>query len=367
MKKLFLGLACCSLLSCVLAQDVKPVFNKSWSFDGKKNNLHIKGKPTIDKRPRTDERGAPVVTPDTSYWIVFNDYLLRQDAEGKFKTMHALADTNMNHGIYSKRFLINNKPFTGTLVGVLSPHKEIIFEIAFRDGMWASPLVLESNKKERFSYIIKPVPEPIEIPTEEPTENREVPIEEPIRVYKPVIYLYPAATQNVRVALDYNGTLTHTYPKYPAQGWNVEARPDGELRDLATGKTYYELFWEGESHYKYDVSTGFVVKGEETADFLDNALAQLGLNRREANEFITFWLPQLERNPYNLLHFATTEYTTQAKLNVSPHPDTEIRFILVYSPLSQPINIKPQTLNAPPRKGFTLVEWGGQMQPLPTP
>ena len=50
-------------------------------------------------------------------------------------------------------------------------------------------------------------------------------------------------------------------------------------------------------------------------------LAQLGLNEREAEEFIIYWLPKMQNNPYSL---------------------------------------SPQLLpEAPARNGFTVVEWGG--------
>ena len=48
----------------------------------------------------------------------------------------------------------------------------------------------------------------------------------------------------VTVTLDFDGTLTSTYPAY-GDGWTVTARPDGTLTNPATGREYYCLFWEG--------------------------------------------------------------------------------------------------------------------------
>ena len=45
------------------------------------------------------------------------------------------------------------------------------------------------------------------------------------------------------------------------------------------------------------MTEGFCVKGEDTAAFLEDALSKLGLNRKEANEFIVYWLPLMEQNP----------------------------------------------------------------------
>ena len=116
---------------------------------------------------------------------------------------------------------------------------------------------------------------------------------------KPVIYLYPEEETAVTVKLDYAGALTCTYPTY-GDGWAVTACPDGTLTDDA-GQTYSYLYWEGTDTIAYDFSQGFCVAGTDTAAFLEDALAQLGLTRREANEFIVYWLPQMQENPYNLI------------------------------------------------------------------
>ena len=174
---------------------------------------------------------------------------------------------------------------------------------------------------------------------------------------KPVIYLYPEEKTEVSVKLDYEGELTCTYPAYE-DGWTVTAQPDGTLQDAA-GQTYNYLYWEGISHAPYDFSRGFCVKGEDTAAFLDTALSDLGLTRREANEFIVYWLPLMEQNPYNLIAFQTEAYTYRAALEVEPAPDTVIRVFMAWQGLEKAVEIQPQTLTAPDRQGFTLVEWGG--------
>ena len=174
---------------------------------------------------------------------------------------------------------------------------------------------------------------------------------------KPVIYLNPETALEVQVTLDYAGTLTCTYPAY-ADGWTVTAAPDGTLTD-ADGQTYNYLYWEGQSNTAYDFSQGFCVAGRDTADFLEQALADLGLNRREANEFIVYWLPKMQENAYNLIAFQGEAYTQAAKLTVSPQPDTMIRVFMAWKPLDQAVEIEPQALTAPARTGFTVVEWGG--------
>ena len=96
---------------------------------------------------------------------------------------------------------------------------------------------------------------------------------------KPVIYLYSEQETTVSVSLDYAGTLTATYPAYE-NGWTVTAEPDGTLYD-ENGNEYSYLFWEGENNTDYDFSKGFCVAGADTADFLHEKLAEIGLTPRE--------------------------------------------------------------------------------------
>ena len=175
---------------------------------------------------------------------------------------------------------------------------------------------------------------------------------------KPVIYLYPEEETQVNVKLDYDGTLTSTYPSYE-NGWTVDAAPDGTLTDPSTGRQYYCLYWEGETDTEYDFSTGFCVAGADTAAFLEGALADLGLTEQEANEFIIYWLPRMEGNAWNLISFQTTAYTDSAVLTIDPVPDTLIRVFMAWQGLDEPVEVQPQRLTAPERTGFTAVEWGG--------
>ena len=174
---------------------------------------------------------------------------------------------------------------------------------------------------------------------------------------KPVIYLYPEEETLVTVRLDSDFRLTTTYPAYE-DGWTVTAAPDGTLTD-ESGRKYYCLFWEGLSSWDYDFSQGFCVRGEDTAAFLEEALRDVGLTDREANEFLIYWLPKMESNAYNLLSFQTAAYTDHARLTVNPQPDTMLQVYLAWKALEEPVDIEPQVLTAPAREGFTLVEWGG--------
>lgn len=174
---------------------------------------------------------------------------------------------------------------------------------------------------------------------------------------KPVIYLYPEEETDVSAKLDLNGDFTCTYPAYN-NGWNVRAYPDGTLVDK-NGKEYNYLYWEGETYTEYDFSKGFCVKGEDTAEFLEVSLEKLGLNRREANEFIVYWLPLMQENEYNIISFQTDAYTESAKLEIIPKPDSLIRVFMAYKASDEYVEIEEQKLVCPERDGFVAVEWGG--------
>ena len=89
---------------------------------------------------------------------------------------------------------------------------------------------------------------------------------------------------------------------------------------------------------------------------LEDALSQLGLTRREANEFIVYWLPLMQDSPYNLIAFQSDAYAQAAPLTIDPAPDTMLRVFMAWKALDSAVDILAQVLTAPPRTGFTVVE-----------
>ncbi|MBO7665958.1 MAG: hypothetical protein J6S70_00860, partial [Clostridia bacterium] len=150
------------------------------------------------------------------------------------------------------------------------------------------------------------------------------------------------------------------YPEYGENGWeSFVAKPDGTLV-FPDGSEYYALYWEGVSDGAgFDFTRGACVAGKDTAAFLAETLPKLGLSAREANEFIIYWLPLMQKNEYNLISFQTSAYTENAVLCVTPEPDVCIRVFMAFTPLDEPVDILPQEFSAPERHGFTVVEWGG--------
>jgi len=180
---------------------------------------------------------------------------------------------------------------------------------------------------------------------------------------KPVIYLYPETIQDIEIVLDYKGEIIADYPNYDEniKGWSVTAHPDGRIISHTDNQEYSYLFWEGkgEDNIDWNLSQGFVVKGENVKEFLQEKLSILGLTPKEYNEFIVYWYPLMQNNEYNLIHFAGEQYIKTAPLTITPEPDSIIRVFMVYKSLEEMVQIEEQELITPERGGFTVIEWGG--------
>ncbi|MFA6436400.1 MAG: hypothetical protein WCW30_04690, partial [Candidatus Gracilibacteria bacterium] len=125
----------------------------------------------------------------------------------------------------------------------------------------------------------------------------------PITVEKPVLYLYPEQETKVSVQVAYQGLLTSTYPQAQNGAWEVIASPDGTLSD--GNRTYDYLFWEGISPLTetFQFTDGFVVQREEIIPFLEEKLTVLGLNDSEQDDFISYWLPQMNGKGWVMVRF----------------------------------------------------------------
>ena len=176
-------------------------------------------------------------------------------------------------------------------------------------------------------------------------------------VYKPIIYIYPLENTDLTIKLGNKEALTHTYPKYK-DSWNVRVSTNSNIYDYETNRNYYGLYWEGIDAYEVDYNVGFVVKGEEVVSFLEEKLDILGLNEREINEFIIYWIDKLESNKYNYISFRDS--SNLMPLEFSKEPDTLIRVMMDFKALDKYMDIKEQELTKVNRNGFTVVEWGGR-------
>lgn len=179
--------------------------------------------------------------------------------------------------------------------------------------------------------------------------------------YKPIIYIYPQSDMDLKIKLGNSNNLIYTYPKYNNE-WNVHVSSDGNIYDYDTNRNYYGLYWEAYDNYELDMSTGFVVKGNDVVKFLEEKLEILGLNEYEINEFIIYWIDKLESNEYNFISFRSIDDINRTMpLIIDKEPDTLIRIMMDYKKLDKRIKVKEQELTKVERNGYTIVEWGGKI------
>jgi len=175
---------------------------------------------------------------------------------------------------------------------------------------------------------------------------------------KPVLYLYPSKTTDIKVEFAHPEYLTTTYPKYD-NVWEVTAYPNGDLYDK-DNKYYYGLYWDEIRYSEVDFHEGFYVTKENAINFLEEKLNIIGLNPKERNEFIMYWLPILENNGKSIVYFELTkERERDNKLIITPKPDSILRVSIHIKKVNDYVNIKEQKLATFKRHGFTVVEWGG--------
>jgi len=154
--------------------------------------------------------------------------------------------------------------------------------------------------------------------------------------------------------------LTNVYPKMD-NTWNITADENGKLMDLADGREYAYLYYEGlPDRYTAEQDKGFVIQRDSVIGFLQDQLDVIGFNYRESNDMISYWLPQLTEKEYVLISFLfNDECDIYSELKISPKPDAEIRLMMEFISLDQYMEVAPQEIPSFERKPYTVVEWGG--------
>jgi hypothetical protein len=205
---------------------------------------------------------------------------------------------------------------------------------------------------------------------------------------KPVIYLYPTKSTEVKVEFATAMQLDVQIPKY-RKGWDVLAQPDGALTDLlqksadcnlidtkrfgseyaleACRKNQYPyLYWAGQTlQTHYDTpTTGTIVAKEELSKFLNNTLDEIGFKSNEKEDMLFYWLPKMLKKDvayYRVSFLQTPEVNMLFPLNITPRPDSMYRLFMDWEPLdNKPTGgIPPQHFEKINRAGFFLLEWGG--------
>ena len=309
--------------------------NKFYTYDAK--NKKISNSKEYKSVELIDENGYIVVVDN-------DDYLKVLDFEGKEKAKLVKISNNMS---------IHNM-----LSGWYEQDKKEGIYVVVQDSKASYEELSESMKKELnyngqgmdYGYEYYYIPSTGEIGK----------IATYIGGYaKPVLYLYPTKNNTkVTVTFEKPNLLTTTYPKYKNK-WEVTANKNGDLYD-SNNKYYYGLYWEESGTINVDFEEGFYVTKDNAINFLEEKLTTIGLNAKERNEFIMYWLPILEKNDKSLVYFELTDSRENYnKLIINPKPDSLLRVAIHVKKVNEKTNIKRQELKKFERKGFTAVEWGG--------
>lgn len=175
---------------------------------------------------------------------------------------------------------------------------------------------------------------------------------------KPILYIYPTEDMYVNVKLSNEEDLLTTYPKYN-NGWNIFVKTNGDMYD-EKGNYYYALYWDNKRNDDLVFDEGFYVTKDNAINFLEEKLSYIGLNDKEKNEFIMYWLPILESNEKSLVKFELTdELQNRSEILINPKPDNFIRVHINIKKVDKETNVKEQKLIKYDRNGYTAVEWGG--------
>ena len=177
--------------------------------------------------------------------------------------------------------------------------------------------------------------------------------------YKPVLYFYPTKETDIQASLLYQGKITFTYPQTSDANWHFRASPSGKLT-FSSGNEARYLFWEGiPDSPRILGKEGFLVKKSELSDFLAKITETLGLTSTEQADFLSYWLPQMQKYPYCKLRFAGSDYSNSARLDIQPQPDKILRIFMIWEGTDTPEEMIPQSIQPFKRSGFTVIEWGG--------
>lgn len=180
---------------------------------------------------------------------------------------------------------------------------------------------------------------------------------------KPVVYFYSPEEKDIAFDVDPVGGFTHTDPRHD-NGWLIHISDHGGFTDNRTGKYYESLLWEGIA-LDYSVpEKGWVISRDELDGFFEEKLTAFGLNEKEKNDFMEYWLERLDEYPFYRLSFMDRyQFDQLAPLSFSENPDNIIRVMLIANGENDRYDMEEQKLDVNVnRDGFTVVEWGGMLE-----
>jgi hypothetical protein len=176
-----------------------------------------------------------------------------------------------------------------------------------------------------------------------------------IQALKPNIYLYPEATMDilVRIVFPQSGFITDSVPDYEGS-WDITVEPSG-LIDGQYDYLFYESYQPDQGQYSY----GWVIKQEALQDFFRENMAATGFNTKEINDFVDYWIPQLNEYQYYAIYPQYNEQLdSMIRLEFSQQPDNLIRLIYAIRGLDRDYILPEPKIPNFKREGFVVTEWG---------
>ena len=335
----------CSILK-LYSNDKKEIYDKV-IFEqniGHKNNIVYFSEENKIKKTDTDGNITDLKTFSNVKGIIDNYVIYVEDHKLKYENLETngikeICNWN-NHYFYD---FYTSKYYTKDKLDIMgeSEKEEGLYIVVDYSSM-------DENGYYGMEYCYKENGEVLEYPITQQIGGRA----------KPVLYLYPTKTTDVKVEFQHPEYLTTTYPKYNSS-WKVKASPNGDLID-SNNKYYYGLYWDEIRYNEVDFHEGFYVTKDNAIEFLEEKLNIIGLNARERNEFIMYWLPIIEKNGKSIVYFELTEEREFGnKLIITPTPDSMLRVSIHIKKVNNKVNIKEQKLETFKRYGFSAIEWGG--------
>ena len=150
--------------------------------------------------------------------------------------------------------------------------------------------------------------------------------------------------------------MTESIPEY-GSGWDVFVETTGRI-----DRKYEYLFYEASIHDLPSFNTGWCFYNEDLPVELRTILLEIGLNDKEADDFLEYWLEYLaEYEYYSVYPVFNRSLDQYVELHVTPEPDAQLRFWLFFEGSTDFRALPDQAVPAFQRGSTTVVEWGGTL------
>ncbi|MEA3476510.1 MAG: hypothetical protein U9R23_08760 [Candidatus Cloacimonadota bacterium] len=178
----------------------------------------------------------------------------------------------------------------------------------------------------------------------------------PMEDRKPAIYIYPEEERKFQVKLILkNGTrITKSIPEYNS-GWDVFVEKSGRI-----DSKYDYLFYEASIKIMPELSSGWCISQKNLKNKLNSLLLKVGLNQKEINEFLDYWLNILkDYNYYKIYPLFNEQIDYYVELKINPKPKTIFRMRFFFQGCKNFEELPSPQINDFVREGTTVIEWGG--------